>query len=200
MESKIVEGQERCCIDIRPKCTGADCVLFVTFTDQRKGLCAFQIGRAAVRIVPGIVNELSGVLKNELIRKQLSESIKKLVSSLSILIFFLGICQFAFSDNDRDTWENNRIYIADKLDTLVQEIKGLRKDLLAQTLNTSRLEGVLLSQEGKVLALEKSINYLQESIKYLYGLLILSVGGNAISGGALWKQAKAAKNNSNNRT
>lgn len=192
MQNEIIEGQEHCCIDINPKCTGASCVLFITFSDQQKGLCAFQIGRAAIRIVPGIVNELSGVLKNEMIRNQVSDGIKRVIASLSILLL-LGIAQFSYAVDSTDTWENNRKYIADKLDTLVGEIKGLRKDLKDHTENSVKLEASVLSQEVKVTTLEKSVNYLQDTIIYLYGLLLLSVGGNAVSGGALWKQIKNNK-------
>jgi hypothetical protein len=44
-------------------CIEKQCPGWMTFTDVQQGVCAFRIGSSVIKIVPGLVNELAGVLK-----------------------------------------------------------------------------------------------------------------------------------------
>jgi hypothetical protein len=155
-------------------CIEKQCPAWTTFTDVEQGVCAFRIGSTAVKMIPGMVNEIAGVLKK-----------------LSLLVFlFLVFAQPVLS---QDTWENNKKYIGERLDNLTKEVQSLRTDLKCYVDTKATLESTISSQDAKIDAVKEQTNEVQSSLKYLYGLLVLSIGGNAVSGGVLLKNRKNGK-------
>lgn len=175
MRNEIVMDHENCCIGLfKDGCKGKDCFCFITFTDRKEGLCAFEIGGAATKMIPKVVNELAGVLK-------------KVFPVLVIMLFF------CYSALPEETIEYNAQYLAKRIDALTLEVKGLREELKGHTESSKTQDANISTQDTKMQALEKTVDYLQDNIKYLYIILITSIGGNAISGGALWRQNKNRK-------
>lgn len=179
MRNEIVKGHEICCIGLfKDGCKGKDCFCFITFTDRKEGLCAFEIGGAATKMIPKVVNELAGVLKK----------------ICMILLVSLLFTQFSHAQPN-DTWDNNKKYIGERLDTLTKEVQALRVDLKCYSDNVAKQDTSISAQNIKLETFERVTNDLQASIKYLYSLLFLSIGGNAVSGGLLFKQRKKTINN-----
>jgi hypothetical protein len=160
-------------------CIEKQCPAWMTFTDVEQGVCAFRIGSSAMRMMPGVINEITGILKK-----------------LSLLVFlFLVFAQPVLS---QDTWDNNKKYIAEKLDNLTYEVKGLRIELKTHTEASAKQAAVDSGQDVKVEGVEGMIRDIKDELKYLYGLLVLSIGGNAISGGVLLKNRKNGKQQTTN--
>jgi len=155
-------------------CIEKQCPGWVTFTDVKQGVCAFKIGSSAMRMMPGVINEITGILKK-----------------LSLLVFlFLVFAQPVLS---QDTWDNNKKYIGERLDTLTKEVQALRLELRCYVDAKATLESTISSQNTKIDAVKEQTDEVQSSLKYLYGLLVLSIGGNAVSGGVLLKNRKNGK-------
>jgi hypothetical protein len=155
-------------------CIEKQCPAWTTFTDTPQGVCAFRIGSTAVKMIPGMINEISGILKK-----------------LSLLVFlFLMFAQPVLS---QDTWDNNKKYIGERLDTLTREVQALRAELKCYVDAKATLESTISNQDIKIDAVKEKTNEVQSSLKYLYGLLVLSIGGNAVSGGVLLKNRKNGK-------
>lgn len=160
-------------------CIEKQCPAWTTFTDTPRGVCAFRIGSTEVKMIPGMVNEIVGVLKK-----------------LSLLVFlFLMFAQPVLS---QDTWDNNKKYIAEKLDSLTREVQALRIDLKCYIDAKATMEASVSSQNAKIEAVKERTDEVQNSLKYLYGLLVLSIGGNAISGGVILKNRKYVKSQPTN--
>jgi hypothetical protein len=163
---------KRCFLGIN--CIEKQCPAWTTFTDTEQGVCAFRIGSTAVKMIPGMINEISGVLKK-----------------LSLLVFLFLV--FAQPVLCQDTWENNKKYIAEKLDNLTFEVKALRQELKTHTGDTAKQEAVIYAQNVKIEGVEMVSKDMKAEMKYLYGLLVLSIGGNAVSGGVLLKNRRNGK-------
>jgi septal ring factor EnvC (AmiA/AmiB activator) len=132
-----------------------------------------------MRMMPGVINEIAGILKK-----------------LSLLVFlFLVFAQPVLS---QDTWENNKKYIGERLDTLTKEVQALRLDLKCYVDAKATLESTISNQNTKIEAVKEQTDEVQSSLKYLYGLLVLSIGGNAVSGGVLLKNRKNGKQQTTN--
>jgi len=160
-------------------CIEKQCPAWTTFTDVEQGVCAFRIGSTAVKMIPGMINEIAGILKK-----------------LSLMIFlFLMFAQPVLS---QDTWDNNKKYIAEKLDSLTREVQALRIDLKCYVDAKATIESSISSQNTKIEAVKEQTSEVQSSLKYLYGLLVLSIGGNAVSGGVLLKNRKNGKSQPTN--
>jgi hypothetical protein len=155
-------------------CIEKQCPAWMTFTDVKQGVCAFRIGSSAMRMMPGVISEITGILKK-----------------LSLLVFlFLVFAQPVFA---QDTWENNKKYIGERLDNLANEVQSLRLDLKCYVDAKATMESTINSQNTKIEAVKEQTTEVQASLKYLYGLLVLSIGGNAVSGGVLLKNRKNVK-------
>lgn len=174
MRNEIVRGHEDCSIGLYNECIGKKCFAFTTYTDNEKGLCALDVGRAATIMIPETINTLSSILK-------------KVFASLVILLFF------TISALPTDTIQYSGEFLSFKIEALTSEVKGLRADLQKHSDQSVIQDTDLTSQKVKMDNLKVTVDYLQESIKYLYGLLVLSLAGNTVAGGALWKQAKNIK-------
>lgn len=160
---------KRCFLGIN--CIEKQCPAWTTFTDVKQGVCAFRIGSSAMRMIPGVINEITGILKK-----------------LSLLVFLFLV--FAHPVLSQDTWENNKKYIGEKFDTLTKEVQALRLDLKGYVDEKAKQDTVISTHAAKIEAVEETTSELQGNVKYLYGLLVLSIGGNAVSGGVLLKNRK----------
>lgn len=174
MRDEIVKGHEECSIGLYNECKGKECFAFMTFEDNKEGLCALDIGRAATIMIPDTIKTLSSILK-------------KVFASFIILLFF------AFSALPAQTIQYTGEFLSFKIDALTAEVKGLRSDLQKHTEESATQVTSISTQETKIESLCDNVDYLQENLKYLYGLLVLSLAGNTVAGGALWRQAKQIK-------
>lgn len=175
-KKKIVKGRELCKF-FGGDCAGEDCPAFQTYTDNKHGLCAFDVGGAMVKMIPGVVQKTANILA-------------KLLPCLIILLFFSSTLHAA---QTTPTIQYSGEFLSFKIDSLTAEVKGLRDDLQKHSTQSATQDSDMSAQKTEVGNLKNTVGYLQDSLKYLYGLLVLSLVGNTVTGGALWKQAKSIK-------
>jgi len=148
-------------------CIEKQCPAWTTFTDVEQGVCAFRIGSSAMRMMPGILNEITGILKK-----------------LSLLVFlFLVFAQPVLS---QDTWIENKKYIDEKFSNLEKsnneiktDLKAYRDDIKIYTDKQNKLELEHVNISGEINPINNSLYYLS-TIVYAPGGLI---GGSALFGG-----------------
>lgn len=177
MRKEIQKGLEDCKFGLYSECKGTDCFAFITFTDQEKGLCAFDVGRAATRMIPQTV-------------KTLAEILKKAISLFVILGF---LCFPALSE---ETWAENKKYIDLKfsnIETGQNEIKTqigtLKKELTDYT--DKHIEEKTKSICDDIASMNKTLNLHAKILWTLVGAFTASglIGGGKIANTARKKRA-----------